>query len=70
MPDIQIHLFKRTLAQKRALARAVTDAVTQTLKIPAKRVNIILTDMREDDRAIGGTLISDLEKKTKKKSKG
>lgn len=60
MPIIQIHLLEgRTTDQKRQLAKNVTQAVCDTLDKDPSSVRVILSDMAEDEYAIGGVLIKD-----------
>ncbi len=60
MPTIHVELFAgRTLEQKRALARALTDATVQTLGGSADHIDIIFTDIQRQDWATGGKLWAD-----------
>jgi 4-oxalocrotonate tautomerase len=64
MPIVQIHLLEgRTEAQKRAMAKAVTEAIVATAGGPPENVRIIISDMARGDYSIGGVLISDKEGK-------
>lgn len=61
MPVIRVEMFAgRTVEQKRALARALTDAFTATCGGTAQSVHIVIDDVRKEDWAIGGALCSDL----------
>jgi 4-oxalocrotonate tautomerase len=63
MPIVQIHLLEgRSIEQKRALARKVTDAVCETVNCPPEAVKIILSDMARHDYAEAGTLKADAGK--------
>lgn len=60
MPSIRVDLFAgRTIEQKRALARALTEATVNTLGTPAESVDIIFNDIERHDWATAGTLWSD-----------
>jgi 4-oxalocrotonate tautomerase len=60
MPTIRVELFEgRTLEQKRALASAITEAVTRTLGGSADGVDILFYDIARHDWATGGQLWSD-----------
>lgn len=63
MPIVQIHLIEgRSLEQKRALVKNVTDAIVESVNVPPDAVKIILSDMKREDYAIGGTLHLDDKK--------
>ncbi|MBI2233843.1 MAG: 4-oxalocrotonate tautomerase [Micavibrio aeruginosavorus] len=63
MPIVQIHLIEgRTVEQKRALVRKVTDAVCESVNVTPEHVKIILSDMARHDYAIGGVLKMDESK--------
>jgi 4-oxalocrotonate tautomerase len=60
MPTIRVELFAgRTVEQKRALARALTEAAVATLGGRPDGVDIIFTDVERHDWATGGELWSD-----------
>ena len=60
MPIVQIELLEgRTVEQKRLLAEKVTKAVTETLNVPAERINIIIRDMPKENYASAGKLACD-----------
>jgi 4-oxalocrotonate tautomerase len=60
MPTIHIELFEgRTLEQKRAYAKALTEATVQVLGSKPEAVEVIFTDVRKHDWATGGVLWSD-----------
>lgn len=62
MPMIRIELFEgRSVDQKRALARALTDAVVQTLGGTPESVHIVFQDVARHDWATGGALWSERE---------
>ena len=69
MPVVQIHMLNtHSLAEKRRMVAAVTEALVQTLKVPAEWVNIIVSEMNPTQSAVGGLLIKDIEQKAKQKS--
>jgi 4-oxalocrotonate tautomerase len=60
MPTINVQMFEgRTLEQKRAFVKAVTEASAQTLGCSADAVDIIIQEVKREDWASGGTLWSD-----------
>ncbi len=60
MPTIHVELFAgRTVEQKRALARALTEATVATLGGSADSVDVIFSDVQRHDWATGGQLWSD-----------
>ncbi len=60
MPIVTIEMFAgRTEDQKRALVRAVTDAIAETLQVSPDAVTIILHDMEKHNHAKGGVLTCD-----------
>jgi 4-oxalocrotonate tautomerase len=60
MPTIRVELFEgRTVEQKRALAKALTEATVNTLGGSADSVNVMFFDIARHDWASGGTLWSD-----------
>lgn len=60
MPVITVGLFNdRTLEQRRALARAFTQASQEILGVAPDKVRITFHELERSDVAIGGVLISD-----------
>lgn len=60
MPTINVQMFEgRTVDQKRALAKALTEATVTTLGCPATAVDIIFQDVKKSDWASAGVLHSD-----------
>jgi 4-oxalocrotonate tautomerase len=60
MPTIHVELFEgRTIEQKAALARALTDACVQVLGGSAASVDVIYRDVARHDWATGGRLWSE-----------
>jgi 4-oxalocrotonate tautomerase len=63
MPIVQIHILEgRSLNQKRKLVRSVTEAICNSLEVPADKVRIIITDMPQTNYAIAGDLTVDTNK--------
>jgi len=63
MPTIHVELFEgRTLEQKRALARELTDATVRVLGGSPDGVDVIFRDVARQDWATGGVLWSDKAK--------
>ncbi len=69
MPYVIVHMIKRDLKAKRAVAKAVTDAVCDALKIPPAKVHIVINEMAKEQNATAGVLYCDNEKNTAKKQK-
>ncbi|NTU76306.1 MAG: 4-oxalocrotonate tautomerase [Alphaproteobacteria bacterium] len=65
MPVVHIDIIKRTVAQKRAMARAVTEAIATTLNTRPEGVHIVIHEMSKNQYADGGVLKSDKDRKTK-----
>jgi 4-oxalocrotonate tautomerase len=60
MPTIHVELFEgRTVEQKAALARAITDACVAVLGGSAGSVDVIYRDVARHDWATGGRLWSE-----------
>jgi len=60
MPTINVQLFEgRTVEQKRAFVKAITEATVATLGSSPESVDIILQDVKREDWATGGKLWSD-----------
>jgi 4-oxalocrotonate tautomerase len=60
MPTIRVDLMEgRTVDQKRALVKALTQAVVDTLGAKPEAVDILLFDIKRHDWATGGELWSD-----------
>lgn len=60
MPIIQVELIEgRTTEQKRLLAEKVTQAVVESIGVPAENVMIIIRDMPKENYAKAGTLAID-----------
>lgn len=62
MPTINVQLFEgRTVEQKRAFVKAVTEVTVATLGSSAESVDIIIEDVKRENWATGGKLWSDVE---------
>lgn len=60
MPTIRVDLMEgRTVDQKRALAKALTQAVVDTLGAKPESVDVLLYDIKRHDWATGGQLWAD-----------
>ena len=60
MPTIRVELFAgRTVEQKRALAKALTEATVKTLGGSPDGVDVIFSDVERHDWSTGGELWSD-----------
>lgn len=63
MPTIRVELFEgRTTEQKRALAKALTEATVTTLGGSPEAVDILFYDIKREDWSTGGTLWADRPK--------
>jgi 4-oxalocrotonate tautomerase len=61
MPTINVQLFEgRTVEQKRAFVKAVTEATVATLGSSAESVDIIIEDVKRENWATAGKLWSDV----------
>nr|ALV86408.1 hypothetical protein [uncultured bacterium 16] len=55
MPIIQVNLLEgRTVAQKRAMIAAVTDAVVESLGVKRETVRILINELQAENFALGG----------------
>jgi 4-oxalocrotonate tautomerase len=60
MPTLRVEMFAgRTLEQKRALARELTEATVRALGVPATAVEVLFYDIERHDWAVAGTLCSE-----------
>ncbi|HEY7067129.1 MAG TPA: tautomerase family protein [Chloroflexota bacterium] len=60
MPEITIELNEgRTIEQKRALCKRITEAVVEICNVPADRVVITIHVSPLEDKAVGGVLFAD-----------
>jgi len=60
MPVIHVEMWSgRTHAQKKALAKAITDAMVNITKTTPEATIVIFDDVKKDDWAQAGVLASD-----------
>ena len=60
MPEIYVHAVKgRTLEQKRALIKDITDAVVKNFDVTADAVLVEIVESSRDNKAKGGVLFSE-----------
>ena len=57
MPIVQIEMKAgRTVEQKRELAAKVTQAIVDSIAVPAESVTIVIRDMAKENYAVAGKL--------------
>ena len=60
MPEVYIHAIEgRSLEQKRALVKDITDAVVRNFDVAADRVLVQIIESPRENKAKGGVLFSD-----------
>jgi 4-oxalocrotonate tautomerase len=60
MPVVTIKMFEgRTVAQKRAMARDVTEAIVKNIGCQPDSVHIDIADLKKENLAQGGKLFCD-----------
>lgn len=60
MPLVTIKIIEgRTKEQKKGMAKDVTDAIVKNIGCPASAVQIDITEMKEDNFAVGGKMWSE-----------
>jgi 4-oxalocrotonate tautomerase len=60
MPEVYVHIVEgRTVDQKRALAKNLTDVVVRDLGVPAEAVLVEFIESKKHDKAKGGFLFAD-----------
>jgi 4-oxalocrotonate tautomerase len=60
MPEVYVHAMEgRSLEQKRALVRDITDAVVKNFGVPADAVLVEILENPRHNKAKGGVLFSD-----------
>jgi 4-oxalocrotonate tautomerase len=60
VPYVIVEMFEgRTVEQKRAAAKAITDAIVTHLNTSAEATHIIFHEMKRENLAHGGKLASD-----------
>ena len=60
MPEIYVHAVEgRTIEQKRALVKDITEAVVRNFNVSADRVMVQIVESPRENKAKGGVLFSD-----------
>jgi 4-oxalocrotonate tautomerase len=60
MPEIYVYAVEgRTIEQKRALVKDITDAVVRNFKVTPDAVMVQIMESAKDSKAKGGVLFSD-----------
>jgi 4-oxalocrotonate tautomerase len=60
MPEIYVHAIEgRTIEQKRALVKEITEAVVKNFKVAPEAVMVQIVESPKDLKAKGGFLFSD-----------
>jgi 4-oxalocrotonate tautomerase len=63
MPEVYIHAVKgRTLDQKRALVKDITDAVVKNFSVSADVVTVEIVESEPTAKAKGGVLFSEMRR--------
>ncbi len=61
MPEVVVYLLEgRSIEQKRALVKDITDAVVKNLEAPAQAVTVSLIETAKTSKAKAGVLFSDM----------
>ncbi len=62
MPIVRVDMIKgRTIEQKRAMVKEVTESMVKTLDCKKEAVRIIITEKEKEDLGVGGILRSDTD---------
>ena len=70
MPVVTVEWLEgRSAQQKRRVAQALTRAFADLARVPADQVWIVFRDVRREDWAMGGTLLSDVRVKSSSASR-
>lgn len=60
MPYVIVEMYEgRTVEQKRAAAKAITDAIVENLKTTAEATHVIFHERSRENFAVAGKLASD-----------
>ncbi|API59686.1 hypothetical protein BSL82_10445 [Tardibacter chloracetimidivorans] len=60
MPIVEVHIMEgRSVAQKRAMVAAVTQAVSETMAAPLSAVRVIIHELVPEHYGIGGTTVGE-----------
>lgn len=63
MPIVHVEMLEgRSLDQKRALARELTEVVVRVCEVDAPSVRVVLTEVPPAHWAVGGRLLADRER--------
>jgi 4-oxalocrotonate tautomerase len=63
MPEIYVHAVKgRSLEQKKALIKDITDAVVKNFTVPVEAVTIEIVETEPTLKAKGGVLFSEMRR--------
>jgi 4-oxalocrotonate tautomerase len=63
MPEIYVHAVKgRSLEQKRALVKDITDAVAKNFSVPVDAVTVEIVESEPNSKAKGGVLFSEMRR--------
>ena len=63
MPEVYVHAVKgRTLDQKRALMKDITDAVVKNFSVPVEAVPVEFVEAEPTDKAKGGVFFSEMRR--------
>jgi 4-oxalocrotonate tautomerase len=63
MPEVYVHAVKgRTLDQKRALIKDITDAVVKNFSVPVEAVMVEIVESEPTAKAKGGVLFSEMRR--------
>jgi 4-oxalocrotonate tautomerase len=65
MPEVYVHAVEgRTMDQKRALIKDITDAVVRNFKVDAEAVMVQIMESPKTHKAKGGVLFSERARKS------
>lgn len=71
MPIIQVHLLEgRSVAQKRGMIAAITNAVVDSLGVSPDSVRILIDEMHPEHFALAGVSAGEKPLKARKKTNG
>jgi 4-oxalocrotonate tautomerase len=63
MPEVYVHAVKgRSLEQKRALVKDITDAVVKNFSVPIEAVMVEIVESEPSAKAKGGVLFSEMRR--------
>ncbi len=63
MPEVYVHAVKgRTIEQKRALVKDITDAVVKNFSVPVDAVMVEFVETEPTAKAKGGVLFSEMRR--------